>query len=80
MFTFHRRTLNGVLSFAKSSPGAALNGENAKQAEDLVVACLSCRGAWLAFEKLSVKLLPTLDEFVPKILSPYVPLALNSDH
>ena len=29
-FTFRRKTLNGVLSLAKFSPGAAPNGEDAK--------------------------------------------------
>ena len=66
-FTFHRKTLNGVLSFAKSSSGAAPNGKDAKQAEDPAKARLSRRGARLAFEKLSVKFGPTLLESVPKM-------------
>ena len=71
-FLYHRKTLNGVLSFSKSPSGAASNGKDgvdkrAQQAEDPAKARLSRRGARLAFQKLSVKFGPTLLDSVPKM-------------
>ena len=68
-FLYHRKTLNGVLSFSKQSGAAPSNGKEAgnKTIEDPAKARLSRRGARLAFEKLSAKFGPRLLEAVPKM-------------
>ncbi len=68
-FLYHRKTLNGVLSFSKLSGAATTNGKDPghKGSEDPAKARLSRRGARLAFEKLSAKFGPRLLQAVPKM-------------